>query len=114
MRIMISQEGGIAYFPGLSKPTVIDDHDLSKQDQDALAGLVSKARFFERGDARSAPTARGAPQSRGADLRTVSLTLDDGQRKRTVRVTEPIADDGLRALVEFAQAKANDMRRKAT
>jgi hypothetical protein len=39
-------EGGIANFPGLSQPFMIDSDQLSRQESDELKRLVKATRFF--------------------------------------------------------------------
>jgi len=45
MRIQFKMEGGIAYFPGLSKPITIDSDQLPTQESDELKRLVNATRF---------------------------------------------------------------------
>jgi hypothetical protein len=47
MRVQFAMEGGIAYFPGLSQPMVIDSAVLPPQEADELQQLVNATRFFE-------------------------------------------------------------------
>ena len=47
MHIVFTTEGGFAFFPGLSRPDVIDSHDLSAAEADELERLLDRARFFE-------------------------------------------------------------------
>ena len=48
MRVEFTTEGGIAYFPGLSRPVVIDTDNLSEPDAAELQRLLDDADFFER------------------------------------------------------------------
>jgi hypothetical protein len=41
------------------------------------------------------------------------VTIEAGQRRRTLHATEPIEDAELRRLIAFLSAKANEIRRAA-
>jgi hypothetical protein len=103
MRIEYQTEGGIAFFPGLSKPAVIDSNDLTDAESARLKGLVEAARFFELPSAKAAR--RGA-----ADYRQYTISIEDGQRHHTIHLADPIEDADLRALVDFLSAKARQKR----
>ncbi len=47
MRIQLKIEGGLAYFPGLSKPITIDGNALPPQEADKLKQLLDAAHFFD-------------------------------------------------------------------
>ena len=91
MRIDLSVDGGLASFPGLRRPVSVDVAALPAASAERLCALVEKARFFQAPEA-PAPAA-------GADLRTYTVRIDDGQRCRTLKVHEPIADAAMRELV---------------
>ncbi len=105
MRIQFSMEGGIAYFPGLSRPVTIDSKQLNEQEAAELKGLVDAADFF------NLPAKVGSPARGAADYRQYNVTIEEGARRHTVHATEPIDDPDLRRLVEFLGSKANDIRR---
>ena len=90
MRIAFSMDGGIASFPGLRRPLTLDCDALPPEQGARLRELVDQARFFTA----AAGTARGSP-----DARTYTLEIDDGKQCRTLRLTEPVADASLRALI---------------
>jgi hypothetical protein len=97
MRVELQTEGGVAFFPGLSKPVVVNSVDLPKEQAGQLQQLIDGAHFFELPAApRSLP--KGA-----ADMRRYTLTVEDGRRSRTVRLADPIEDTNLRALIDFLQ-----------
>jgi hypothetical protein len=98
MRIQVERDGGFAYFPGLSGPTTVDTDTLPPHDAAALEAAVGQADF----SAEAALAASPAPGS--ADHRTVTITVEDGGASRSVTVSEPIADEALRSLVERVQA----------
>jgi hypothetical protein len=105
VRVQFRQEGGLAHFPGLSRPVALDGTVLSRDEADELQCLVAAARFFER-PARAAAPPRGA-----ADYRRYTITVDDGGRQHTVTVTDPVEDPALQRLLAFLQAKARALRR---
>lgn len=98
MRIAFSVDGGLASFPGLRRPVTLECDRLAPEHGARLRALVERARFFS---ATPAPPSPAAP-----DVRTYTVEVDDGARCRTLRLTEPIADAGLRALVEELRACA--------
>jgi hypothetical protein len=97
MRVELQTDGGMAYFPGLSKPVVVDSSDLPKEQSAQLKRLIDTTRFFELpAGSRSLP--KGA-----ADMRRYTITVEDGRRRRTVRLTDPIENADLQALIDFLQ-----------
>jgi hypothetical protein len=104
MRVTFSAEGGIAFFPGLSRPVTIDQDQLSEEDAHELVRLVDECSFFDQ-PAKAAKTPKGA-----ADVQLYTITVDDGEQRHTVKVQEPIADQGLRELVNFLRRKVRELR----
>jgi hypothetical protein len=98
MRVEFKIEGGLASFPGLSKPRVIDSADLSTAEAERLRRLVDAAGIFEL------PASGRALPKGAADYRQYTITVEDG-RRRTVRLADPIDNPDLEALVEYLQAK---------
>lgn len=96
MQVQFKMEGGIAYFPGLSKPVTFDTEKLSKEQASELKRRIEAARFFDL------PSTVGAPARGAADYRQYTITVEDG-RRRTVRVIEPIQDAQVAALVEYLE-----------
>ena len=99
MRVELQTEGGIAYFPGLAKPVVVDSSDLSKAQSHQLQQLLDSTRFFEL------PAASRSVPKGAADMRRYTITVEDGRRRRTVRLVDPIEDTQLQALIEFLQER---------
>jgi hypothetical protein len=97
MRIQFQTEGGIAFFPGLSKPVVIDSADMTKEQASKLQHLITAAGFFDL-PAASRTLPKGA-----ADYRQYTISVHDGKRRRTVRLIDPIEDPQLQALIDFLQ-----------
>ena len=105
MRIEFQTEGGIAHFPGLSRPVVIDSEALTEEDTSELTRLIEAARFFER------PTVVGAPRSGAADYRQYTITVEEGGQQHTIRLADPVENATLQQLLRFLQTKARALRR---
>jgi hypothetical protein len=104
VRIEISQSGGIGYFPGLQKPTLIDAERLDAGQRDALRKLVDAAHFFDL------PDTVGVPAKGAADYQHHVLTIDDGGHRHTVKILVPCEDAAVRDLVQAVQAHAKAAR----
>ena len=97
MRIQFQTQGGIAFFPGLSKPVVVDSADMTKEQAARLHQLITAAGFFDL-PAASRTLPKGA-----ADYRQYTISVQDGKRRRTVRLTDPIEDPQMQALIDFLE-----------
>jgi hypothetical protein len=97
MRVELQTEGGIAFFPGLNKPVVLNSTDLPKAQADQLHQLINSTRFFDL------PAASRALPKGAADMRGYTITVQDGRRRRTVRLSDPIEDSHLQELISFLQ-----------
>ena len=97
MKIEFSVEGGVAYFPGLSKPTLIDSDELPAAGAAELRRLVDAAHFFDLPATHAA--VRGA-----ADYQQYTISVQAGRRRHTARVADPIADPALQDLVDALKA----------
>ena len=104
VKIELSIDGGFARLPGLARPVTIDSAALAPAHGAKLARLVARARFFD-----APPPA--SPPSPARDARCYTIAIDDGGRRRSVTLREPIADAGLRDLVDEIVACAGDGRR---
>jgi hypothetical protein len=100
MHIVLATEGGLAFFPGLSRPIVIDSHDLSAAEAAELERLLDSARFFEL-PADSRALHRGA-----ADYCQYTLSVENENRRHTVRLADPVENPQLQALLEFLRHHA--------
>ena len=107
MRVTFTMEGGIAYFPGLSRPVTIDSGELPDHEARELERLIEAARFFDR-PATAGPPARGA-----TDYYQYTVTVEVGGRQHTVRLTDPVEDPGLQALLNYLRATAKALRAEA-
>ncbi len=99
MRVQFKMEGGIAYFPGLSKPITIDSDELPRQESDELKRLVNATHFFDL------PATIGSPPRGAADYRQYTITLEDNGKQHTVRLTDPIEDPNLQALLTYLKTR---------
>jgi hypothetical protein len=90
--------GGFAHFPGLSRPVRIDTADLAPEQADQLKWLVDRARFFDQ------PSEVGAPPPGAADLRSYTITVEDGDRRHTVQTSDALTDPALRDIIEHLRA----------
>ncbi|MBZ4417360.1 protealysin inhibitor emfourin [Myxococcus sp. RHSTA-1-4] len=95
MRIELKREGGLAFFPGLSRPRGVDLGELPPDTAEAISRGVQEARFFEQ------PSTPGPASQRGADRTSYTVTIDDGGRRHSVQLVEPVEDPRLRALLEL-------------
>jgi hypothetical protein len=91
-------EGGLAYFPGLSKPTIIGSDQLPQQEAAELHRLVNATSFF------SLPNAIGTPAPGAADYRRYTITIEDEGKQHTVQLTDPVEDPNLQALLNYLKA----------
>src|SRR5215212_3428423 len=98
MRVELQTEGGIAFFPGLNKPVVLNSKDLPKDQAAQLQQLIDSTRFFDL------PAASRALPKGAADMRRYTIKVEDGRRRRTVRLNDPIEDARLQALIDFLQS----------
>jgi hypothetical protein len=107
MQVIFQAEGGIAHFPGLSRPVTIETDQMPEQEAAELRELMGAARLLDR-PAHIGKTARGA-----ADHRQYTITVEDDNRRYTVRLTEPVEDPDLQRLLRFLQDQAKAQRMKA-
>ncbi len=105
MRIHFRMEGGVAYFPGLSKPVTIESDQLPKEEAAELKRLVDAARFFDL------PTMASAPRRGAADYYQYTVTIEEGRRSHSVRLADPLGNPDLQALLDFLRAKARALRK---
>ena len=97
MRVTFKTDGGLAFFPGLAKPFVLDSDKLGKSDAKNLHHLVEKADFF------SLPPTIGQMPLGAADMQQQTMTVEDGNKSHTVKlVSNPSAE--VQALFEGVNA----------
>jgi hypothetical protein len=103
MRVVFRVTGGIAAFPGLAAPRVIDVDALEPDARAALERLVHDAHFFEL------PARLPAPKG-SADCQSYEIAIEDGQRQHTVIVSDPVREPTLQALVAQLRKLASPRR----
>ena len=108
MRIRFEVEGGFAFFPGLRDAVTVETGALPPEEAEGLRRLVEETDFF------GLPEETGGARAGAADHRCYKITAEDGVRGHTVRVTDPVADPGLRALVGYLSARAKASRKDAS
>jgi hypothetical protein len=103
MRIQFRTEGGIAYFPGLSKPATIDTNELPAKEANELEQLIEAADFFDL-------PADFAPPRGAADYRQYTISVTALGHTHTTRLVDPIEDPNVQALVDYLEVKARELR----
>ncbi|WP_040262654.1 protealysin inhibitor emfourin [Pseudomonas massiliensis] len=93
MRISYSESGGVAFFPGLSKPRTLEVDRLPPPEQQELRQLLEASRFFALPESRQPKTS-----PRGAQHYT--LTVSEGDREHTVCLLAPVQSGPLQGLVQ--------------
>ena len=107
MRVIFQTEGGIAHFPGLSRPVTIETDQMREQEAAELRELMGAARLLDR------PAHAGKAAPGAADYRQYTITVEAQHRSYTVRLAEPVDDPDLQRLLRFLQDKAKALRAKA-
>ena len=95
MRVEFTTEGGIAFFPGLSRPAVIDADDLAPADAAELKRLIDDAAFFDQ------PAQPRAMPKGAADYRQYTISVEDQGRRHAIRLSDPVETPQLQALLDF-------------
>ncbi|EFH83272.1 conserved hypothetical protein [Ktedonobacter racemifer DSM 44963] len=96
MKVTLRTEGGLAYFPGMTKSHVLDSTSLSPQEVKELQRLLDKVRVFDH----SRPSKHTC---RGADQMHYMLTVDDGANHYSLQVCDPVQDPQIKALLSFVK-----------
>jgi hypothetical protein len=92
MRVFFQMTGGAGFFPGLGVPSVIDIETLEGEAGPAVKQLVADAEFFWLPPRIPAP--RGF-----AGGRSYEITIEDGARRHTVALSEPIIPQAMHSLI---------------
>ena len=103
MKISYTADGGFAPIPALQAPFEVDTDDLDSETARGLEQCVNESNFFD------APATQSVPP-KGADLRTYSITIDNGTRTQTVQLSDPLPPGPLGDLV----SRLNAIRRPGT
>ncbi|RKH65442.1 protealysin inhibitor emfourin [Corallococcus llansteffanensis] len=107
MHIELKREGGIAFLPGLNRPRTFDLRDLPPAQAEALTRSVHAASFFQQ------PAVVGTAAKGAADQTRYTLTIEEGGRRHTVQLLEPVQEPHLRELLELLKQAERDLRREA-
>lgn len=99
MRVEIKQSGGFAVFPGLNRPKIVDTRNLSRHKSRQLKDLVAQADFFKL------PDQVGGVRPGGADYISYTITVEDGNRHKTVTAVDLEDDHTLSSLLQFVEAE---------
>jgi hypothetical protein len=87
-------DGGVGFFPGLARPIVIDECNLSPADREELSRLVSAARE----QPAAAPRAGAKPVPDG---RTYRIVIVSGDGDIELRCADPAVPPACSALMVF-------------
>ncbi len=101
---LVAESTGVAYFPGLAQPVTIDTRELSEPEAEELQRLVDEARFFDL------PSATRTPYRTLPDMWLYCLTVEEGDRCHTIRLTDPAGDPILQTLLDVVRHDAEAVR----
>jgi hypothetical protein len=104
VRINFKTGGGIADFPGLGKPIVIDCDKLPEAETRRLEELLGAVSFF------SLPSEANRPARGAADYQHYTITVEDGERQHTVQLVDPVQDPDLQKLIAYLRQKTKEIR----
>jgi hypothetical protein len=109
MRITVSMPStGVFYAPGLARPVVIDVDQLPKETADKLKALAERAGIFDQSKTLEFPPAKGL-----RDAQEFAITVEEGDRSRTIRLTGPtdaLPNEWLREFVDLVRKHARPAR----
>ena len=99
MRITFSMSGGFAHMPGLSRPVSIDLSELSADEAQELQVLLQDLDFS------GLRKVAAKPRSGAADYRTYKIAVEEGNRTRSIMLTDPVEDPKLQRLIAILRGK---------
>ena len=97
MRVRFQTTGGVAYFPGLAAPRTVDVDALDGKTRETVTNLVREADFFNL-------RPQASPRPGAADHCTYQITVEDGARRHTVTVCDPVTSAPLQQLIDVLRA----------
>jgi hypothetical protein len=102
VRIEFKMEGGIAHFPGLTRPVSINTDRLPEDARVELENLVKETRFFEL------PSSPGPRLKKGADYYRYRITIEAGGQSHTLNLADPVENPNLQRLVVILRKRAGE------
>ena len=98
MRVELTTDGGFAHIPGLAAPVVVDSAQLAGEDAAQLRRLCDAASASAKSD--DAPQPSSIP-----DGRRYRLTIETGDKRRELKISDPIEHPAIAALIAFVQQR---------
>jgi hypothetical protein len=102
MLISMHRHGGLAAVPGLELQVAVNTADLPKAEADELEKAVHDAAIIDM-PSTTAPAG-------GGDRRIYDLTVQDGERTRSVTLTDPIQQPAVAALIRLLTSRGRPLR----
>ncbi len=93
LRVTYQKHGGLAYFPRLARPVVIDARDLDPEKARELEHLLEEAGFFNLSATRD--------HAARPDAFHYSVKVEQPGRAHAIERTDPIGDAALAKLIAF-------------
>jgi hypothetical protein len=120
---MEMESTGLAYFPGLAKPVILDSRKLPEKEAQELERLVEDARVFERsnesyGLASDDASGHGVypagnmPMPGSADYRQYLISIQEGKQRAILKLAEPVEDPQLQKLLSYLKEIAETQKAK--
>lgn len=103
MRIEFKMEGGVAHFPGLSKPVSIDTEQLPEDARVELENLVEETQSFKL------PAGTAPRRNKGADYFQYRITIEAGGQRHTLNLVDPVENPALQKLVGILRKRAKEI-----
>ena len=94
MRVELTIDGGFAFIPGLAKPIVLDDAQLSGEDSNNLRRLCQAALTTPRQHAAT-------PLAALPDARRYRLTIEIDDQRHELVAADPITERAVAELIDF-------------
>ncbi|ADG20282.1 conserved hypothetical protein [Paraburkholderia atlantica] len=93
-------DGGVGFFPGLARPIVLDEKDLSAEEREQLSQLVSAARA-------EPAAAKGAAIKTVPDGRTYRIHITAENGTTVLSCADPSVPPAFAALMAFIRQRGN-------
>jgi hypothetical protein len=106
MKICYQRDGGLAFLPGLQRPTEFDAAGLDDQRRQELSRLVTQACFFEQ------PAQVGSVAPGTADHTSEILTIEMAGIRHQVRIVGTPGNEALGALLRVVRDEVAALRRQ--